>query len=162
MNRKIVAVLAAAYVVCVASASAALLLAIDTGSIRFAEHDSVAGPIVLLVAAAIALLFLFAAIGVGIYVYRDAAKRGMDPLLWTVVAVLVPYFIGLVVYLVVRQSHGGTCPSCSAAIPEPANFCQSCGRVLRLQCPTCNAPVPADGKFCPACGTAIGQTAATK
>ena len=80
----------------------------------------------------------------------------------TLVAVLVPYFIGLVVYLVMRHCHGGTCPSCDAAVPETANYCQSCGRVLRLQCPTCKAAVPADGRFCSSCGAQIGQAADTR
>jgi len=157
MNRKIIAGLAVAYVVTVALAATLLLLGMDSGAIRFADHDSVAGPVVLLTAAAIGLLFLFAAIGVGIYVWRDARRRGMDPLLWTLVAVLVPYFIGLVVYLVVRQSHGGVCPSCSAPVPEPAAYCQSCGRKLQRCCPACNAAVPADGRFCPTCGIALPE-----
>jgi hypothetical protein len=37
-----------------------------------------------------------------LYIVRDAPKRGMDPLIWIIVAVFAEV-IGLIVYLCVRQ-----------------------------------------------------------
>ena len=49
----------------------------------------------------------------GVFVYRDANARGMEPLLWTLLAVFAPGFIGLIVYLVVRRDHFKLiCPQC--------------------------------------------------
>jgi hypothetical protein len=38
----------------------------------------------------------------GVFVYRDAKAHDLDPLLWTLVAIFAPGFIGLIVYLAVR------------------------------------------------------------
>ena len=52
---------------------------------------------------------------IGVYVYRDARDRGMEPVLWTVVAVLIPSFIGLIIYLVARTKYSVLrCARCGA------------------------------------------------
>lgn len=65
------------------------------------------------------ILILLCVIGVevliGVMVYRDAKARGMEPWLWTAVCLLVPYFIGLIVYLVVRARNKGACFAATAA-----------------------------------------------
>ena len=53
---------------------------------------------------------------VGYYVYKDAKKRDMDAVLWTLVAVLVPSLIGLIIYLVVRGNTSTfACPEIGRA-----------------------------------------------
>ena len=47
-------------------------------------------------------IFIGVAVLMGVFVYRDAKARGMTPWLWTAVSVLVPFFIGLLVYLAAR------------------------------------------------------------
>ena len=42
---------------------------------------------------------------VGVYVYRDAVRRNMSAGLWALAAALVPAFIGLIVYLLVRSEY---------------------------------------------------------
>lgn len=43
---------------------------------------------------------------IGVCVYRDASKRvDCSPLLWALVAALVPSFIGLVIYLIIRRDY---------------------------------------------------------
>lgn len=43
---------------------------------------------------------------IGVFVYRDAEKRvDCSPWLWALVAALVPSYIGLVVYLIVRRDY---------------------------------------------------------
>ena len=43
---------------------------------------------------------------IGLFVYQDAKSHGMTAWLWTAVAVLIPYFVGLVIYLLVRYNNG--------------------------------------------------------
>jgi len=51
----------------------------------------------------IAILIIIEII-IGVYVYRDAAQRGMRAVLWVVVSVLsVP--VGLIIYLYVRRRY---------------------------------------------------------
>jgi hypothetical protein len=54
---------------------------------------------------------------IGVFVYRDAARRqDCSPILWALVAALVPACIGLIVYLIIRndyplkQEYGGPQP----------------------------------------------------
>ncbi len=101
----------------------------------------------------VGLLLLW--IGIGVYVYRDARERGMEPVLWTLVAMLIPYFVGLVVYLIVRQSRATTCAQCGRGVPADAAFCLHCGASLQVGCPACGRPVAAGAAFCPSCGTRL-------
>jgi len=55
---------------------------------------------------AIAVLVLVLSILLGVWVYRDAEKRGMSGVLWLLV-VLIAGIIGLVIYFVVRRPSGG-------------------------------------------------------
>lgn len=49
-------------------------------------------------------LLLFIPVLVGTLVYRDAAARRMaHPLLWALAAALVPSFLGLLLYLLMRR-----------------------------------------------------------
>lgn len=89
---------------------------------------------------------------IGVYVYRDAARRGMNALLWALVAVFAPSLIGLIVYLLVRGSYSDLkCPACNASVTEEFVVCPSCGAKLRPSCPNCSAPVELDWKVCPRC-----------
>ncbi|MEG2785390.1 MAG: hypothetical protein RR918_04155, partial [Anaerovoracaceae bacterium] len=51
----------------------------------------------------ILLFVLGVPIVIGVFVYKDAVKRETNPWLWTIVAALTPSFIGLIVYLIVRN-----------------------------------------------------------
>ncbi len=56
-------------------------------------------PVILLFALGLPIL-------IGVCVYRDARKRvDCSPLLWALVAALVPSFIGLVIYLIIRRDY---------------------------------------------------------
>ena len=74
----------------------------------------------LLLAAAI---YIGVAVTMGVMVYRDAKARGMTPWLWTAVSVLVPFFIGLLVYLAARSGKkpGITCPNCKGPVQDNDN-----------------------------------------
>ena len=75
--------------------------------------------------------------------------------IWTSLYV-VPYFVGLVVYLIARQARTARCPNCGWAAPADAAFCPRCGQALQGRCAGCRGRVPNDVKFCPGCGVAVG------
>lgn len=98
---------------------------------------------------------VFLGIGIGIAVYHDAEKRGMPGLLWALVAALVPYFLGIIAYLIVRQKVQRCCPSCGASTTGETAFCASCGHALSTKCPACSGSVDNDAHFCPHCGATL-------
>ena len=104
----------------------------------------------------ILFLFLIIPIMIGVFVYRDATERGMNALLWTIVAVFVPSLIGLIIYLVFRENYSSlSCASCGEKIrPEFVN-CPSCGAALKDKCPSCGIAVEPNYKVCPNCATTL-------
>ncbi|KAF0226880.1 MAG: hypothetical protein FD133_1753 [Erysipelotrichaceae bacterium] len=61
----------------------------------------------------IALLFVVAPLIIGFLVYNDARKRGVaSPGMWAIVAMLVPFYIGLLLYLLIgsTQTNSGDRP----------------------------------------------------
>jgi len=74
---------------------------------------------------------------IGVFVYKDARKRNMDAVLWTLLAVLGSY-IGLIIYLVVRNKSAA--PVCKEAV-----------------CPACNQSVEPGWKLCPRCGVMLPE-----
>jgi hypothetical protein len=95
------------------------------------------------------------------YVYRDAKRRGMNAGLWTLlVLILSPayLFIGLIIYLLVREPLPYSCPQCSATVSARFNFCPSCKCNLHPACPQCQREVSDTDKFCPYCATELAQT----
>ena len=89
---------------------------------------------------------------IGIYVYRDAARRGMNAILWTLVAIAAPALIGLILYLLVRRDYSDLrCPNCDTPVKEQYVVCPRCGTKLRAACSSCAAPVEPDWIVCPKC-----------
>ncbi|MBQ4282702.1 MAG: zinc ribbon domain-containing protein [Lachnospira sp.] len=91
-------------------------------------------------------------ITIGVYVYRDANRRGMNAVLWTLVAVFAPSLIGFIIYLVVRESYSDlSCPQCNAKVKEQYVICPTCGAKLQPSCNTCGNVVSTEWKLCPRC-----------
>lgn len=61
------------------------------------------------------------------FVYGDARRRGMPPVPWTALAVLIPNGIGFVLYFLLRQPLIRPCAACGAALSNDAAFCSRCG-----------------------------------
>lgn len=92
----------------------------------------------------------------GVYVYRDATKRGMNAVLWTLIAILTPSLLGLIIYLLVRNNYSDlTCPNCNTRVEESFMICPNCRTKLRPSCETCGAMVQTGWKVCPHCGTEL-------
>jgi len=61
------------------------------------------------------------------YVYADARDRGMPPILWLLVALLVPNLLGFLLYFVIRKPLTVACSVCGHAIGADQLFCSWCG-----------------------------------
>jgi hypothetical protein len=85
------------------------------------------------------------------YVNRDAERRGMNSTLWTLLAIFVPYLIGVIIYFLVREPLLYTCPRCRASVSARFNFCPNCKLNLRPSCPQCKREVRSEDKYCPYC-----------
>ncbi len=110
----------------------------------------------LLVFAFIFLLILLIPVIVGIYVFRDARKRGMQAALWTLVAVLTPSLIGFLVYLLVRENYAALkCAKCGTAVKPDYVLCPGCGTRLRATCGNCSSAVEQDWIVCPKCASPL-------
>lgn len=100
---------------------------------------------------------------IAVYVYQDAKRRGMEPILWALVAAIVPWFIGLIIYLLVRSGHSALhCAKCGAAVEEHYTVCPQCGAELKSRCPSCDRFVQPDWHLCAYCSAELpaGRSAA--
>ena len=100
----------------------------------------------------IGLIITGALVAIGVYVYRDARNRGLNAVLWTLIAVLAPSLVGFIIYLLIRGSHPNmNCPNCDTKINDQYVVCPKCGTALKPSCPSCKTPVEPDWKLCPKC-----------
>jgi RNA polymerase subunit RPABC4/transcription elongation factor Spt4 len=88
------------------------------------------------------------------YINRDAKRRGMSPLLWTLVALLIPNALGILLYFVLRQPVQNPCAKCGNAVQPGFNFCPRCSHKLNPSCPQCQRVIGSNDVYCPYCGTA--------
>ena len=104
----------------------------------------------------IALAVLTIPVLIGVYVYRDARRRGMNAVLWTLVAVIAPALVGFIIYLLVRNGYSDLeCPRCGAPVMEQYVVCPQCGAKLRPACPSCSGPIEPDWRVCPRCAAPL-------
>lgn len=61
------------------------------------------------------------------YVYADARRRAMPPVLWTLLAALVPNLLGFLFYFALRKPIVSACPQCGQGMEAGQRFCASCG-----------------------------------
>lgn len=107
------------------------------------------------------LLGLLAGMGAGCYllfigyINRDAKRRGMNPILWTIVAVIIPNALGIILYFILRQPPGRACPQCGNAVQTGFNFCPRCSCKLSPSCSHCQRIVGIADVYCPYCGTSL-------
>ncbi|HEX4542441.1 MAG TPA: zinc ribbon domain-containing protein [Candidatus Acidoferrum sp.] len=95
------------------------------------------------------------------YVNRDAARRGMNAALWTIlILIFLPTWglIGLVIYFLMREPLPYPCPQCSATVSARFNFCPNCKCNLQPSCPQCKHEVAELDKFCPFCGNDLAAS----
>jgi hypothetical protein len=61
------------------------------------------------------------------FVYADARRRAMPPILWTLIAALIPNLLGFLLYFALRRPFALPCASCGRAITAAQPFCSWCG-----------------------------------
>ena len=102
---------------------------------------------------------IFVPVLIGVYVYRDASRRGMNAVMWTLIAILAPSLIGFIIYLLVRGNYSNMkCPQCQTPVTEQYVVCPRCGAKLRPSCPNCATAVEQDWKVCPKCTQPLPAT----
>lgn len=89
------------------------------------------------------------------YVYGDARRRHMNAIGWTLLAIFVPYLIGVILYFILRDPTPGSCPNCHQIVPGKYVFCPNCGKALRPHCPQCGKAVERNWANCGFCGTKL-------
>ena len=86
------------------------------------------------------------------YINKDAGRRSMSRVLWTLLAIFVPNGLGIVLYFILRKPRIANCPQCNAIVAPEFGFCPQCRHRLAPVCPQCQRSVNASDKFCPYCG----------
>src|ERR1700687_112223 len=94
------------------------------------------------------------------YVNRDAGRRGMNRLAWTLLAMFIPNALGIVLYFVLRNPRIAICPQCGNTVQSGFNFCPRCSCKLSLSCPKCQRMVSPTDAYCPYCGNPARDPAA--
>jgi RNA polymerase subunit RPABC4/transcription elongation factor Spt4 len=94
------------------------------------------------------------------YINRDSKRRGMSPVLWTTVAILIPNALGIILYFVLRQPLRSACPQCGNFVQTGFSFCPRCSYKLSPSCPQCQRTVGVNDVYCPYCGTSLRNKAA--
>jgi len=89
------------------------------------------------------------------YVYADAQRRGMNAVLWTLLAIFIPSAIGIILYFILRDPMAVPCPGCGTPARKGHAFCASCGAPVRRACPQCRQPVEAAWRNCASCGASL-------
>ncbi len=64
------------------------------------------------------------------FVFADARRRAMRPVLWVVVAALFPHLLGFLLYFVLRQPIALPCAHCGKTVALHQPFCSWCGAAL--------------------------------
>jgi hypothetical protein len=107
------------------------------------------------------LASLIGAVALGIYVrlvgyvFGDARRRGMNHVLWTLLAIFIPNAIGVILYFILRDPIPVPCPSCGALARKGHAFCAGCGAAVRAACLQCRQPVEPAWRNCASCGAGL-------
>jgi hypothetical protein len=91
------------------------------------------------------------------YVYGDARRRGMNQLMWTLLAVFVPSAVGVILYFILRDPVPVPCPGCGTPARKGFAYCATCGAAVRAACPQCRQPIEPGWRNCVRCGTPLDR-----
>lgn len=87
-----------------------------------------------------------------IYVYNDAKTHDMNRILWIALILLLPSYIILIAYLIVRKYNEYTsCPNCQFRVKKKTSICPNCNQILTYTCPRCNKKIKEEWDMCPYC-----------
>lgn len=95
---------------------------------------------------------------IGTYVYRDATQRGINAVLWTLIALFAPMLIGFIIYLLMRSNYPNLkCQNCNEFVNEEYVVCPKCNTKLRPACPNCSAAIETGWIVCPKCAQPLQE-----
>jgi hypothetical protein len=89
------------------------------------------------------------------YIWGDARRRGMNHVLWTLLAIFIPHAVGIILYFILRDPLAYPCPACRSLASKGHAYCASCGSALRASCPRCQQSVEGAWRNCAHCGAAL-------
>lgn len=149
--------LLAGYLVTVALLLGFLFWAFASRSFMFAQPQGIDARLLLVFSfmAVVVPLFFFALIGIWLFIYQDAGRRGMNRWLWTLIAIFTPNLIGIILYLILRRPLLSPCPGCGSRVEPQLAYCPDCGCQLKKKCPACGAGLEPESRFCGNCGTKL-------
>ena len=102
----------------------------------------------------IPVLLFFYVVFVG-YVYRDAQRRGMRHVMWTLLVMFIPNMIGFILYFILRDPILQGCRQCGAGYPYGFRLLPKCGAPRAQTCPQCRRQVEPDWTHCAQCGAKL-------
>lgn len=140
--------------------SVALTLPLAIGPLRF-DSEMRAWPAIakagILIAPPILILAYSLLVG---FIYADAKRRRMRHVMWAWLA-LVPYFVGVILYFILRDPLPTPCPKCGMEVPREFGFCPGCGASIHPKCKQCGKAMERGWSNCPQCGAAVSPSSAT-
>jgi len=86
------------------------------------------------------------------FIYADAKRRRMRHVMWAWLA-LVPYFVGVILYFILRDPLPTPCPHCGLDVGPAFAFCPGCGAPIHPICSHCGKSLRPEWSNCPHCGT---------
>jgi hypothetical protein len=138
-----------------------LVVAVSIGGIFFAPVVIERNAKAFAILSPFFLLALFASAAAAVftllvgYVWADAKRRGMNRVLWTLLAIFIPNAIGIILYFILRDPVPLPCPACGTPTQKSHAYCSSCGTAVRPACPSCRQPVEPGWRICARCGTPL-------
>lgn len=82
----------------------------------------------------ILLMIVFISIAyltLGVWTFLDAKSRKLNAALWVVIVMLVPNFIGLILYFLIGRKQSLTqCIKCNQSVQSKSHFCPNCGSIM--------------------------------
>jgi len=94
---------------------------------------------------------------IGVYVYHDASRRGMNAALWTLM-VLFLSFAGFTIYLLERRKYTDwQCPTCFAPVSKQYVVCPKCDTKIRAACSSCGYAAETGWMACPHCTSPLPE-----
>ena len=140
-------------------AFAALMAGIFLVPVTLTEPRSLPFVLPVFLASLLGAAFLGAFVLLVGYVFADARRRGMNHVLWTLLAIFIPNAIGVILYFLLRDAIPVPCPSCGALARKGHGYCAACGAAVRAACPQCRQPVELAWRNCASCGASLARHA---
>lgn len=92
------------------------------------------------------------------FIYNDAKRRSMRHVMWAWLA-MVPYFLGVITYFILRDPLPTPCPKCRYEVPRSYIFCPACGAAVHPSCKGCARQLEESWSNCPHCGARVVKSA---